>query len=52
VAGIIPVLNVIVLIAATVYGLGMVVVAVFRARSGPREPARADTGRTEPAAAS
>jgi cytoskeletal protein CcmA (bactofilin family) len=42
VAGIIPVLNVIVLI----------VVALFRARSGPREPAPADTGRTEPAAAS
>jgi cytoskeletal protein CcmA (bactofilin family) len=52
VAGIIPVLNVIVLIAATVYGLGMIVVALFRARSGPREPAPADTGRTEPATAS
>jgi len=51
VAGIIPVLNVIVLIAATVYGLGMVVVAMFRARSGPREPAPADTGRTAPSAA-
>ena len=51
VAGIIPVVNVIVLIAATVYGLGMVVVAVFRARSGPREPAPADTGRTEAAPA-
>jgi hypothetical protein len=51
VAGIIPVLNVIVLIAATVYGLGMIVVALFRARSGPREPATGDTGRTEPAAA-
>ena len=52
VAGVIPVLNVIVLIAATVYGLGMIVVALFRARSGPREPAPADTGRTEPATAS
>jgi hypothetical protein len=51
VAGIIPVLNVIVLIAATVYGLGMIVVALFRARSGPREPAPADTGRAEPATA-
>ena len=51
VAGIIPVLNVIVLIAATVYGLGMIVVALFRARSGPREATPADTGRTEPAAA-
>jgi len=51
VAGIIPVLNVIVLIAATVYGLGMIVVALFRARSGPREPAPADTGRTTPSAA-
>jgi hypothetical protein len=52
VAGLIPVVNVIVLIAATVYGLGMIVVALFRARTGPREPAPADTGRTEPAAAS
>ena len=52
VAGLIPVVNVIVLIAATVYGLGMIVVALFRARSGPREPAPADTGRTESAAAS
>jgi hypothetical protein len=51
VAGIIPVLNVIVLIAATVYGLGMIVVALFRARSGPREAPPADTGRTEPAPA-
>jgi cytoskeletal protein CcmA (bactofilin family) len=51
VAGIIPILNVIVLIAATVYGLGMIVVALFRARSGPREPAPADTGRTAPSAA-
>jgi cytoskeletal protein CcmA (bactofilin family) len=50
VAGIIPVLNVIVLIAATVYGLGMIVVALFRARRGPREPAPADTGRTAPSA--
>jgi hypothetical protein len=40
------------LIAATVYGLGMIVVAVFRARRGPREPARADTDRTAPSAAS
>jgi cytoskeletal protein CcmA (bactofilin family) len=51
VAGIIPVLNVIVLIAATVYGLGMIVVALFRARNGPREPAPADTGRTAPSTA-
>jgi cytoskeletal protein CcmA (bactofilin family) len=51
VAGIIPVVNVIVLIAATVYGLGMVVVALFRARSGPRQPAPAETGRTEAAPA-
>jgi hypothetical protein len=51
VAGIIPVLNVIVLIAATVYGLGMIVVALFRARSGPREPAPAGTGRTAPSTA-
>jgi hypothetical protein len=49
VAGIIPVLNVIVLIAATVYGLGLVVVSTFRARSGPREAEPGDTGRTEPA---
>jgi hypothetical protein len=51
IAGVIPVVNVIVLIAATVYGLGMVVVATFRARSGPREPAPADTGRPAPSAA-
>jgi hypothetical protein len=57
VAAAIPVLNVIVLIAATVYGLGMIVVAIFRARSGPREPAPAetrppaDTGRRTDAAA-
>ena len=51
VAGLIPVFNVIVLIAATVYGLGMIVVALFRARSGPREPAPTDTGRVEPATA-
>jgi hypothetical protein len=51
VAGVIPVLNVIVLIAATVYGLGMIVVALFRARSGPREPAPAGTGGTAPATA-
>jgi hypothetical protein len=38
-AGLIPVVNVLVLIAATVYGLGMIVVATFRARSGPRETA-------------
>jgi hypothetical protein len=50
-AGLIPVVNGIVWIAATVYGLGMIVVAVFRARSGPRETAPADTGRTEPAPA-
>ena len=51
VAGLIPVLNVIVLIAATVYGLGMIVVALFRARSGPRAPAPTDTGPAEPATA-
>jgi hypothetical protein len=53
VAGLIPILNVIVLIAATVYGLGTIVVAIFRARRGPREPAPADadTGRRESATA-
>lgn len=51
VAGIIPVLNVIVLLAATVYGLGTIVVSTFRARRGPREPAPADSGRPEPAPA-
>jgi hypothetical protein len=51
VAGIIPVVNVIVLIAATVYGLGMIVVALFRARSGPRERAPAGTGQTAPSTA-
>jgi hypothetical protein len=50
-AEIIPVLNVIVLIAATVYGLGMVVVSIFRARSGPREAEPGDAGRTTPAPA-
>ena len=48
VAAAIPVLNVLVLIAATVYGLGMIVVAIFRARSGPRDTAPVDTGRAEP----
>jgi hypothetical protein len=52
VAGLIPVVNVIVLIAATVYGLGMIVVALFRARSGPREPAPADTPQSAPSTAS
>jgi hypothetical protein len=51
VAGLIPVLNVVVLVAATVYGLGMIVVGLFRARSGPREPAPAGTGGSEPAPA-
>jgi hypothetical protein len=51
VASLIPVLNVLVLIAATVYGLGMIVVATFRARSGPREPAPADTASTAPSTA-
>ena len=51
VAGIIPVVNGIVLIAATVFGLGMIVVATFRARSGPRETAPADSGRTAPSTA-
>jgi hypothetical protein len=41
VAAAIPFLNAIVLIAATVYGLGMIVVAVLRARRGPRETAPA-----------
>jgi hypothetical protein len=51
VAGLIPVLNVLVLIAATVYGLGMIVVATFRARRGPGEaPARADRPAPSPAA--
>jgi cytoskeletal protein CcmA (bactofilin family) len=52
VAGLVPVLNVIVLIAATVYGLGMIVVALFRARSGPREPAPTDTSQPAPSPAS
>jgi hypothetical protein len=52
VAGLIPVVNGIVLIAATVYGLGMIVVTTFRARSGPHETAPADTGRTAPSTAS
>jgi hypothetical protein len=52
VAGLIPVFNVIVLIAATVYGLGMIVVALFRARSGPREPAPTDTSQPAPSPAS
>jgi hypothetical protein len=51
-ASLIPVLNVIVLIAATVYGLGMIVVALFRARSGPREPAPSDSGQPAPSPAS
>ncbi len=45
VAGLIPVVNGIVFLAATVYGLGMIVVAIFRARRGPRETAPAETGR-------
>jgi Polymer-forming cytoskeletal len=45
VAGVVPILNVLVLIAATVYGLGMIVVATFRARRGPRETAPPDAGR-------
>jgi hypothetical protein len=51
VAPAIPVLNVIVLIAATVYGLGMIIVAIFRARSGPRDTAPAETDRAAPSAA-
>ena len=51
VAGLIPVLNVLVLIAATVYGLGMIVVATFRARRGPRVTAPADTARAAPSTA-
>jgi hypothetical protein len=51
VAGLIPVVNGLVFIAATVYGLGMIVVAIFRARSGPRETAPADTGQPAPSAA-
>ena len=59
VAGVIPVLNVLTFIAATVYGVGMIVVATFRARKGPREPAPpapagagAGPGRPEPSPAS
>jgi hypothetical protein len=59
VAGLIPVLNAITFIAATVYGVGMIVVATFRARQGPRETApgdadrsNADRGRPEPSPAS
>jgi hypothetical protein len=59
VAGVIPVLNVLTFIAATVYGVGMIVVATFRARKGPREPsppapgpADAGAGRPEPSPAS
>jgi hypothetical protein len=59
VAGVIPVLNVLTFIAATVYGVGMIVVATFRARKGPREPAppapapaEAGAGRPEPSPAS
>jgi hypothetical protein len=51
VAAVIPVVNVIALIAATVYGLGMVVVAIFRARTSPRETAPIDRGRAAPSAA-
>jgi hypothetical protein len=51
VAAAIPVLNAIVLIAATVYGLGMIVVALFRARRGPRETAPPDTARPAPSTA-
>jgi cytoskeletal protein CcmA (bactofilin family) len=51
VAAAIPVLNAIVGIAATVYGLGMIVVATFRARRGPREEMPADRGRTAPSTA-
>lgn len=51
VAELIPVANFFVFIAAVVYGLGMIVVSIFRARSGPREPAPADTGRTPATAA-
>jgi hypothetical protein len=51
VAAAIPVLNAIVLVAATVYGLGMIVVAVFRARRGPRETAPPDTARPAPSTA-
>ena len=59
VAGVIPVLNVLTFIAGTVYGVGMIVVATFRARKGPREPALpapapadAGAGRPEPSPAS
>jgi hypothetical protein len=38
------VLNVLTFIAATVYGVGMIVVATFRARKGPREPVHRDAG--------
>ncbi|HZA33551.1 MAG TPA: polymer-forming cytoskeletal protein [Vicinamibacterales bacterium] len=45
VVGLIPVVNVIVLIAATVFGIGMIVVATFRARWVSPEPAPTDAGR-------
>jgi cytoskeletal protein CcmA (bactofilin family)/Na+-transporting methylmalonyl-CoA/oxaloacetate decarboxylase gamma subunit len=50
VAGVIPVLNVLTFIAATVYGVGMIVVATFRARKGPREPAPPAPAPAEPGA--
>jgi hypothetical protein len=49
VAGLIPVVNGIVFIAATVYGLGMIVVAIFRSRRGPREPEAPPADRARPA---
>jgi hypothetical protein len=44
VVGLIPIVNVIVLIAATLFGVGMIVVATFRARWVSPEPAPTDAG--------
>lgn len=46
--GLIPIVNVIVLIAATVFGLGLIVVATFRARWLSPEPAPTDASRAAP----
>jgi hypothetical protein len=51
IAGLVPVVNGIVFLAAVVYGLGTIVVALFRARRGPRETAPADTGQPAPSPA-
>jgi hypothetical protein len=49
--GLIPVVNVIVLIAATIYGVGMIVVATFRTRSVSPQPAPPDAGKPTPSPA-